>query len=98
MTDITPIDPPKPHLEIEIRGKHHTGKSAVAAVVAKALREHFPGHKIHVISTDGNIKEVTAQLEEDPITFQERLKNAGNIHVLDMDSRLMDTESGPITK
>lgn len=87
MSEITPLNIPKPLIEVEVRGSHHTGKTAVAVVIAEALRKHFGDHQVNVVSTDGMIKETTHDLQRDPVAFQERLKNAGNIVVLDLDGR-----------
>lgn len=78
----------KPCIQIEVRGNVHTGKTAVAAVITKALREAFPGKDITLFSTDGDIEGDIISYEQDPAAYQERLRNAGAIEVVDYDNRV----------
>jgi spore germination cell wall hydrolase CwlJ-like protein len=85
-SEITPIARPKPMIEVEIRGKSHIGKTAVAAVIINALRQHFPDNKVNIVSTDGQLEEAMQAAEQEPEGFKDRLRNAGRIAVLDVDN------------
>ncbi len=90
MTDITPLPQvvsKKPGLEIEIRGKNHTGKTAMTVAIAKVVADNVPGHKINVGSTDCMVKDARAALDADPVAFRERLKDVGAISILDIDNQ-----------
>lgn len=84
MNQVTKIEDVKPCIEIEIRGKNHTGKSTVAGVVTKALKEAFPNHNVVLTSTDGMIPaNLTGVTPED---LKMRLKAVETIQVLDIDN------------
>lgn len=84
MNQVTKIEAVKPCIEVEVRGKSHTGKSTVAGVIKKALAEAFPGHEVTLTTTDGGRAVDLSEISGEDL--QKRLKDVEVIQVLDIDN------------